>query len=345
MRRTRLNLPAACLVALLLAAWSLSSGHAATRSTKDPKPDHGRIEVTATPAGHPILIDGQMVGQTSPTTQLFNLPPGTHTVEIQFPHGVRWVRDFCVEAGRRYCIALNYQPKTIAINRPPAPAEAAKPPCQYDLSVSAPQIVREGDIITFAAVTTATGAVPLNYRWTVSPATARIVSGEGTPALVVDTTGYGGRAVTAELMVDDGSGEAACQRIARATTTVQASQAQSGPSRFDEFPVTTFDDVKARLDNFAIQLQNTPGGRGYIIVYGGRESRADQADRLGARAEGYLTGARGIEAGRLTVIKGGRREREMFELWLVPTGATPPQPTPTLRTGDVKAARAPRLRR
>jgi hypothetical protein len=92
----------------------------------------------------------------------------------------------------------------------------------------------------------------------------------------------------------------------------------------------------------AIELQNDPGAQGYIIVYGGRNSRADSADRLSARARDYLVRTRGIDAARVVVVNGGYRETNSFELWLVPQGATPPAPTPTVRPGDVRPAAAPR---
>ena len=58
---------------------------------------------------------------------------------------------------------------------------------------------------------------------------------------------------------------------------------------FDQFPSVAFDDDKARLDNLAIALQNSPDTTAYIIIYGGRTSRTGQADMLGRRSMDYLT--------------------------------------------------------
>jgi hypothetical protein len=96
------------------------------------------------------------------------------------------------------------------------------------------------------------------------------------------------------------------------------------PRKFDEFPSISFDDDKARLDNFAVELQNEPTARGFIVLYPGRRSRADQASRLGERARRYLTTSRGIDASRLIVVSGAPRERDTYELYIVPVGATPP---------------------
>jgi hypothetical protein len=113
---------------------------------------------------------------------------------------------------------------------------------------------------------------------------------------------------------------------------------------FDEFQSISFDE-KARLDNFAIQLQNDPGAQGYMIVYGGRTSRLEQADRLIARGRDCLMSQRGIDASRLISINGGFREQDYFELWIVPQGAEPPQPRPTVNPSQVRPAPAPPARR
>ncbi len=43
------------------------------------------------------------------------------------------------------------------------------------------------------------------------------------------------------------------------------------PVKFDEFESLAFDDDKARLDAFAIELQNQPDSQGYIIMYQGTD--------------------------------------------------------------------------
>jgi len=91
--------------------------------------------------------------------------------------------------------------------------------------------------------------------------------------------------------------------------------------KFDEYGNIKFNDEKARLDNFAIQLQNQPGSTATIIVYG---SCAGEAQTRGDRARDYLVNTRGIDAGRITVVDGGCRSDLTVQLWIVPTGATAP---------------------
>jgi hypothetical protein len=205
------------------------------------------------------------------------------------------------------------------------------------VNIASPNAVNDGDLITFSSDIEYRGSNPLTYTWTVSPASARVVNGAGTGSITVDSTGLGRQRVTAALLVDDGSGDAVCRQSARAATDVIALPPPPVNSRrFDAFPSIAFDDDKARLDNFAIELQNDPTATGYVIVYSGKTSRAGQADRLGARTIDYLTQARGIDSHRVVLVNGGYRETDYFEFWLVPQGAQPPQPTPTVQPSEVR---------
>jgi hypothetical protein len=307
------------LAVLLTLALFVLAETAPSASALPKKPKTGRIKVSTNPGGFPLIVDGQPSGATSVAVRELDLAPGKHTVEIQFPNGILWARDVEVEAGRIYCIALNHRPKQFTIT---------KSPCPYPVNVSAPSTANDGEVITFSADATYGGTAPLNYTWTISPASARIVSGAGTPVITVDSTGTGGQRLTAILVVDDGSGEPGCRQSSQAATDIIALPPPTiNSKKFDEFPSVAFDDDKARLDNLVIELQNTPNAQGYLIVYGGRRSRTGQADRLSARARDYLVKTRGIDASRLVIINGGMREQDSFELWIVPQGAKPPTPS------------------
>ncbi len=131
--------------------------------------------------------------------------------------------------------------------------------------------------------------------------------------------------------------------------------AQQEASKFDEMGQLPCDAAKAHLDNFAIQLQSDPTVTGYIIFYGGKSYHhliynkrtkqyvgAQLLPRPGeakARIDqwiSYLTDSRGIDKRRLEVIDGGYREEPTIEYWLVPSGAKPPTPTPTLTEKEIK---------
>ena len=339
--QTRSTAPVAKFAFIALVALSLFAVQAvqseAHASPDKKRPNYGRVKLSTNPAGFPILIDGQPAGSTTESERLIDLAPGPHTIEILFPQE-RWTREFVVSAGRIYCIGLAYAPRSI-----PLPAAL---PCPYPVNVQAPAQVADGEVITFSSNVSYSGSSALNYTWTISPAGARILSGAGTPTIMVDSTGIGNQPVTAILVVDDGSGERACRQTAQAITNVTATPPPPVKSRlYDQFEPPAFDDVKARLDNLAIELQNAPSAQGYVIVYAGRRSRAGQADKLAERARQYLVTERGIDSSRLVFQNGGYRETDYFELWLVPQGAEPPTATPSISAGDVQPAPAATRRR
>jgi len=189
-------------------------------------------------------------------------------------------------------------------------------PCP-NVAVSCPADVGQGSPITFNATVTggATSVTP-TYNWSVSAGT--ITSGQGTSSITVDTADLGGQTVTATVEI--GGYPPACAKTASCSTQVRVPEVIN-PVKFDEYGNIRFNDEKARLDNYAIQLQNQPGAQGYIIAYGTCEGEGQaRADR----AKNYLVNTRGIEAGRITTVDGGCRSDLTVELWIVPPGATTP---------------------
>jgi hypothetical protein len=218
---------------------------------------------------------------------------------------------------------------------------APPPPCPT-VSVSCPSDIDAGQPITFtASVAGGAEGATFTYNWSVSAGT--ISSGQGTSTITVDTAGVaGGSSVTATVNI--GGADPSCTgTTASCTTSVKPPPAAA--RKFDEYGNIRFNDEKARLDNYAIQLQNEPGSTGTIIVYG---SCAGEAQQRGDRAKDYLVNTRGIEAGRITVVDGGCRADLTVQLWVVPQGATAPaadttntiSPCPECRRG-----RNPRGRR
>lgn len=215
---------------------------------------------------------------------------------------------------------------------------ASCPDCVPDIvcpapAASCPDAVDQGTPITFTVGgnLTATPAIS-GYNWTVSAGT--ITSGQGTPSITVSTDNLAGQSVTAT--VELAGVDPSCPRTASCTTSVRPLPAKA--RLFDEYGNIRFNDEKARLDNYAIQLQNEPGSTATIIVYG---SCAGEAQQRGDRAKDYLVNTRGIEAGRITVVDGGCRAELKVQLWIVPQGATAPaadepgavEPCPECRKG------------
>jgi hypothetical protein len=298
-------------------------------SAKTKRAKFGTIKILTAPGGLLLTIDGKPRGETTSDYRAFDLEPGLHHVEVRLPNGTFWKRDIEVPAGRVKCVVVNYRPL------PPLP----KSPCPFPVNVSAPQNVIDGEIITFTADVSYGGTSNLNYKWKVTPSTARIISGANSATLNVDSTGLGGHRVVATLIADDGSSDPSCSQSAQAVAVVAAIPRKLIVAQeFDECNSCTYDDQKARLDNLAVEMQSDPSTRVYIIAYGGRMSPLAQVEVLMSRAREYLVSQRGIDASRLVVVNGGFREVDSVELWIVPSGAKPPQATPTVKASDVKAA-------
>jgi hypothetical protein len=189
-------------------------------------------------------------------------------------------------------------------------------PCPV-VAVSCTDAVDQGAPITFSAsVTGGSASATATYNWSVSAGT--ITSGQGTPTITVDTAGLGGQTVTATVEV--GGYPPACGRTASCSTQVRPPPVIE-PTKFDEYGNIRFNDEKARLDNYAIQLQNSPGAEGYIIAYG---TCAGEGQARADRAKNYLVNTRGIQATRIVTIDGGCRADLTVQLWIVPTGANKP---------------------
>jgi len=98
--------------------------------------------------------------------------------------------------------------------------------------------------------------------------------------------------------------------------------------KFDEYGALKQEEENERLDNFLIELMNDPQTKGYIIAYDGRTSPSGQARKAAEMMKSYLIDTRHFEPERTVIVDGGVREKTTFELWIVPAGAQPPQPSP-----------------
>ncbi len=264
--------------ALLALTFCMAHPSSSVYAKKRKPAKYGSIKILSTPGGLPIEIDGTAQGVTTTDYRSFDRDPGLHTVVITLPSGQRWTREIDLAAGRIKCVAINYRPA------PPLP----KSPCPYPVSISVDGEVNEGDVITFSCRHGLQRRQSAELHVAVSPSSAKILTNTENK-ITVDSTGLGGQRVTATLVVDDGSGEAACRQTAQASTYVRPPERGEHPSRqFDVCCSCSFDDQKARLDNLAVELQNDPSTTTYVIAYGGRTSRVGQADLLGTRARDYL---------------------------------------------------------
>jgi hypothetical protein len=279
----------------------------ATRSvdlTADARdPDNDTLLYTWSVTGGRVTGDGRAVAW-----DLSGANPGTYTATVE-------VNDGC-------CHTISSS-TTVTV----AECTNCRPLCPT-VSVSCPSDVDLGSPITYSASVSSSASV--TYNWSVSAGT--ISSGQGTSTITVDTTGLGGQTVTAT--VELGGLDPACSRTASCSTSVRTPAAQA--RKFDEYGNIRFNDEKARLDNYAIELQNSPGSAGYIVAFGTCEGEGQaRADR----AKDYLVNTRQIDAARLTAVDGGCREELVVELWIVPSGAATPTPSNTATVSPCPACK------
>jgi hypothetical protein len=190
-------------------------------------------------------------------------------------------------------------------------------PCECPtVSVTGPSaVVQPGETMTFTANLNGGSQDAPTYNWTVS--TGTIVEGQGTPTITVSTEGL--RDVTITATVDIGGLCTTCGQLSGSETGVVAGIVE--PQLTDEFGPLANDDVRQRIDNFFVALQNDPSAQGYIINYGPAR-QVTARERLIRNHIAF----RKFDASRIVIVNGGVTEEINTKLWLVPQGATPPTP-------------------
>jgi hypothetical protein len=110
--------------------------------------------------------------------------------------------------------------------------------------------------------------------------------------------------------------------------------------KFGEYATRDLSANKAELDKWVLALQRDPAAQGYLIVYGGRVSQPDDAQKAADNATDYTMNVRKMDGARTLSGVGGYREQPTGELWIAPAGVTPPLATPTVDPKDVRPAPA-----
>lgn len=211
------------------------------------------------------------------------------------------------------CVAFS-SVSIVVTDCPPPPPEIVCP----NVTVSCPDAGSENAPTTFtASISGGSPGITPSYNWTVSA--GKIISGQGTPSITVDTTGLAGQTVRTSL--DVGGFGTPCPASCATSIPIM-----NKPRKFDEYYDIARNDEKARLDNYAIQLQSEPGSQAYIIVYPSRRARPNDAQARAQRISDYLVNSRGIDSHRVSITIGQPREDWLVQLWVVPEGAQPPSP-------------------
>lgn len=230
---------------------------------------------------------------------LTGVRPGTYTITAG-------VDDGCGVCG---------QTKTETITVQDCPSCRVECECGT-VSVNGPAgITQPGATMTFTANIAGGTQESPTYDWSVSA--GEIESGQGTSRIVVRVPAEGVTNVTATVEV--GGLCTNCPNTASETAGVAEATRYS---QVDEFGRATDDDVKARIDNFYIELNNNPSAQGYIINYG------TPAEIKKRRAQ--ITKAinfRKYDPRRVTMVDGGNTGSGVnTKFFVVPSGADLPTP-------------------
>lgn len=215
---------------------------------------------------------------------------------------------------------------------PPAPPQKVEPvtasPCpKITIQAPAGRILRDGQPVAFAAnLTGGDPSVTPIINWSLSAGSIR--DGQGTRQIHVDSTGAGAnREIVAELWVGGYASE--CGTF-QATASVRV----AGPAtKVDEFGDLAVEQESERLANLASVISQT-NDNVYIFAYAGRTNVRGYANTAARRLRTQLVTS-GVPAGRVAATDAGFREQPTYEIWIVPEGADPPRPTPTVDRKEI----------
>lgn len=270
-----------------------------------------QVQLTAaavSPSGNPIkykwTTSGGTISGEGPqvTWNLAGLKPGYHKASL----------DIISTGSDGECQA--FSSVTVLVN----PCAPVRPVCPA-VEITCPTAAGLDQPLTFTSHYNGgtPGVMPV-YNWTVSAGT--IIEGQGTDRIKVDTTGLAGQTIRASLSM--GGYNLECAADCAVTIPVPKLVGR----RFDEFPDISRNDEKARLDNFAIELQNDPTSTAYVIVYPGKTGKRGEVQEHSGRVVDYLVNSRGMDQRRIVTLVGPKRDQLHVELWLTPQGAAPPNP-------------------
>ena len=139
----KFNLSLIIFLALVVSIGASSSS--AWASSKDDKKEKktaskmGALKVKTEGGSYPVYIDGKQVGMTSGEEVIIEVPPGQHTIEIHFSKEKAWTKAEYFNAGRPICLCFKKVTRTITTS------------CPHLVTVSSPELVSDGDLVTFTS--------------------------------------------------------------------------------------------------------------------------------------------------------------------------------------------------
>ena len=158
------------------------------------------------------------------------------------------------------------------------------------------------------------------FKWKVSA--GEIIEGQGTNKIKVNLKNSETKRVTAFAEV--GGLPLPCEKVGFLTIDVSSKAYQ-----VDHAERYNYSDLSARMDNLAITLSSYPTAKGYIIVYASRKGGTKNMERAIQSIKNIYKFMK-RDMSRITIVRGGFREYDTVDSWILFEGAEPPTPTPTV---------------
>lgn len=213
--------------------------------------------------------------------------------------------------------------------KPTPPAGEQAPVCSAVTIQAQPAgTVRDGQRIFFTAnYQNADARNTLTIIWNTSAGT--ILRGQGTSRIEVDSTGAGGtsdREVKAEIWISGSAPDCVMQASALVKVIAPA-------TKFGDFGEVDPEKFSANLRSLADFMSQSPDNL-YLIAYAGRNSERGFTQNWVKRIKTGLAQA-GVPDSKIYAMDGGFREQPFFDFWIVPSGAEPPRPEPTIKRSEI----------
>lgn len=267
-------------------------------ATKAVDPENATLTYNYTVSG------GRVVGQGANVNwDLSGVKPGTYTITSA-------VDDGCGFCGKT-------QTQTITVKDCDDCVKICE--CPSSITVTGPSGITPIDgSMTFTANVNGGSQDSPTFNWTVDKGT--ITSGQGTSSITVATNAdLAGQTITATVNVG-GLCENCSPNSASSSGEVQPKEAPPVARKIDDLGPAVDDDVKNRLQNLQVELNNDPTAKGYIINTGSAKEKAKRVRQLN-KAIAFLR----IDPTRITIVDGGGDGPVNSAIYVVPAGADNPQ--------------------
>lgn len=218
----------------------------------------------------------------------------------------------------------------------PTPEQRVYPCPSVSVQRLNPGQVRVGQPVAFVAnIAGGDPKVVPTIVWNTSAGT--IARGQGSRQIFIDSTGAGDapdREIKADVWIGGYAPECVVQGSASTRIIPPA-------TKFGDFGELSDKQVSENLKALADYLSQTPNDSNiWLIVYAGRDSERGYAYTQARKMKDELV-ADGVLARRVIALDGGYMEKPLFDFWIVPFGAEPPRPKPTIDRREIMNTKRP----